>query len=102
MKAGRGLLTLVATLAAGALYAPVAHAGSYDVLSCSIDGAFSRNGAWVAQNNPAGDARFAADATVSGDPSDVLLWLWGRLGDDAVTIEGDATRFRKRLAIVCE
>lgn len=44
----------------------------------------------------------AADATVSGDPSCVLLWLWGRAADDAVTIAGDpdaARRFRERLAL---
>ena len=43
--------------------------------SCSIDGAFSRNGAWVAQNNPGGDARFAADAACAraGDPLAVSL-----------------------------
>jgi uncharacterized protein (TIGR03083 family) len=29
-----------------------------------------------------------ADVEVSGDPSDVLLWLWGRLGDDSVVIKG--------------
>ncbi|MCP2331847.1 MULTISPECIES: maleylpyruvate isomerase N-terminal domain-containing protein [Actinoalloteichus] len=31
----------------------------------------------------------AVDATVSGDPSSVLLWLWGRLPDRAVTVDGD-------------
>lgn len=37
---------------------------------------------------PAADAR-AADATVTGDPMSVYLWLWGRLPDRAVTITGD-------------
>lgn len=46
------------------------------------------------------DSGEGADVTVSGDPSPVLLWLWGRVGDDAVTIEGDAAvakRLRERL-----
>ncbi len=75
MKAGRGLLTLVAILATGALCAPLAHAGSYDVLSCTIDGSYHANRAWVAGNNPAGDARYVTDATCpkSGDPLTVLL-----------------------------
>ena len=25
-----------------------------------------------------------------GDPADVLLWVWDRVGDDRVTITGDA------------
>ncbi len=29
-------------------------------------------------------------ATVDGEPEAVLLWLWGRLTDDAVTVGGDA------------
>jgi uncharacterized protein (TIGR03083 family) len=43
----------------------------------------------------------AGAATVSGDPSPVLLWLWGRAGDEDVRI-GDrdlARRLRERLAI---
>jgi hypothetical protein len=44
-----------------------------------------------------------ADATVTGEPSEVLLWLWGRRPDDAVRISGNATavsalRDRLRLA----
>lgn len=48
---------------------------------------------------PAGDA----EATVTGDPSDVLLWLWGR--GDGVRISGDdeaARRFRERLALATQ
>ena len=30
-----------------------------------------------------------ADATISGAPGDVLLWLWGREGDDAIRRDGD-------------
>jgi hypothetical protein len=36
VKAGRGFLALLAVLTAGALGAPLAHAGSYDVLSCTV------------------------------------------------------------------
>lgn len=44
-----------------------------------------------------------ADTTVSGDPSGVLLWLWGRAGDEAVAIEGGpATTFRRRLALATQ
>jgi uncharacterized protein (TIGR03083 family) len=42
-----------------------------------------------------------ADATVTGEPSDVFRWLWGRAGDEAVQIAGDATavaELRLRLA----
>lgn len=34
------------------------------------------------------------DATVEGDPSDVVLWLWGRAEDDRVTRSGDAEALR--------
>jgi hypothetical protein len=37
---------------------------------------------------------------VSGDPSPVLLWLWGRAPDSAVTLDGDpavAAQFRRVL-----
>jgi uncharacterized protein (TIGR03083 family) len=30
-----------------------------------------------------------ADESIEGDPSDVLLWLWGRAADDAITTSGD-------------
>jgi uncharacterized protein (TIGR03083 family) len=43
----------------------------------------------------------AADATVSGAPADVFLWLWGRAGDDAVVVSGEekvVDEFRRRLA----
>ncbi len=42
-----------------------------------------------------------ADATVSGEPSELLLWLWGRAPDSAVTTSGDpdaVRRLRERLA----
>jgi len=47
VKAGRGLLALFAVLAAGAVGAPLAHAGTYDVLSCTIDGTYNPNNAWA-------------------------------------------------------
>jgi hypothetical protein len=75
VKAGRGLLALFAVLAAGAVGAPLAHAGSYDVLSCTIDGTYTPNNAWITYNAPAGDARYATDASCprSGDPLSVRL-----------------------------
>ena len=35
-----------------------------------------------------------ADATLSGDPSNVLLWLWGRAPDEGVTRSGDEDAIR--------
>jgi hypothetical protein len=63
VKAGRGLLALFAVLAAGAIGAPLAHAGSYDVLSCTVGGTLYPNNAWAAANNPAGNAAYSTDAT---------------------------------------
>jgi uncharacterized protein (TIGR03083 family) len=36
----------------------------------------------------------AADATLGGDPPDVLLWLWGRSPDDRVLRSGDEDAIR--------
>ena len=47
----------------------------------------------------------AAGAVVSGEPSELLLWLWGRRPDTAVTLEGDSellAAFRARLKIVTQ
>ncbi len=47
----------------------------------------------------------AGDGSVSGAPSEVLLWLWGRRPDDAVTFAGDLALqkgFRARLAQATE
>jgi uncharacterized protein (TIGR03083 family) len=44
----------------------------------------------------------AAAATVSGDPENVLLWLWGRRPDEAVGLDGDRDAldaFRARLVL---
>lgn len=46
-----------------------------------------------------------ADAVVSGEPSELLLWLWGRRPDAAVQREGDAdlvAAFRERLRVVTQ
>jgi uncharacterized protein (TIGR03083 family) len=47
----------------------------------------------------------AADATLGGDPSDVLLWLWGRSSDDRVLRSGDEDAIRllrSRLVLVTQ
>ena len=46
-----------------------------------------------------------ADAIVSGEPSELLLWLWGRRPDTAVQREGDADALqglRERLRVVTQ
>lgn len=46
-----------------------------------------------------------ADAVVSGEPSELLLWLWGRRPDSAVQREGDEEllgAFRERLRVVTQ
>ncbi|MGH8968448.1 MAG: maleylpyruvate isomerase family mycothiol-dependent enzyme [Actinomycetes bacterium] len=46
-----------------------------------------------------------ADAVASGEPSELLLWLWGRRPDSAVTTEGDAEllgALRERLRVVTQ
>jgi uncharacterized protein (TIGR03083 family) len=46
-----------------------------------------------------------ADAVVSGEPSELLLWLWGRRPDSAVQREGDhelLAAFRERLRVVTQ
>jgi hypothetical protein len=76
VKAGRGLLTLVATLAAGALCAPLAHAGTYDVYSCKFGSSFFGNNAWVGVNNSgAGDATFTVPDATCANAADPLIAL---------------------------
>jgi hypothetical protein len=74
VKAGRGLLALVVALVAGALCAPLAHAGSYDVYSCKVGSAFYGNNAWLPAVSPAGGnaALFTADSSCAA-PGDVLV-----------------------------
>jgi uncharacterized protein (TIGR03083 family) len=46
-----------------------------------------------------------AEATVTGEPSELLLWLWGRRPDSAVHIEGDTEvvhALRERLALATQ
>jgi hypothetical protein len=75
VKAGRGFLALVAVLTAGAIGAPLAHAGSYDVLSCTVGANAYPNNAWVAGNNSAGHGRYLTDAACPklNDPLTVTL-----------------------------
>ncbi|HEU4355236.1 MAG TPA: maleylpyruvate isomerase family mycothiol-dependent enzyme [Actinomycetota bacterium] len=40
------------------------------------------------------EGQAAPDAAVEGAPSDVVLWLWGRAGDDRVGRSGDAEALR--------
>src|SRR6266496_3705082 len=65
----------MAVLAVSALCAPLAHAGSYNVLTCSIDGGFYPNNAWSAGNNPNGNPAYVDDTTCpkAGDPIGVSL-----------------------------
>jgi Phage integrase family len=48
---------------ASALFATLAHAGTYNVFTCSIDGAFYPNRAWTSASNPAGNAAFQTDTS---------------------------------------
>src|SRR5262245_24802824 len=46
-----------------------------------------------------------ADASVTGEPEAVLLWLWGRRPEDVVTLDGDAgvlAAYRDRLRIATQ
>ena len=45
-----------------------------------------------------------SDATIGGDPSDLLLWLWGRAADDRVsrTSDEDAALLRARLTLATQ
>jgi uncharacterized protein (TIGR03083 family) len=46
-----------------------------------------------------------SDATLSGEPTHAMLWLWGRAPDDAVEIDGDSALFRgfrSRLALATQ
>jgi hypothetical protein len=60
----RRVLAVAAPAACAVVPAP-ARAGSYDVLSCAIDGAFYPNNAWVTGNNPANDGRYQTDTNCS-------------------------------------
>lgn len=52
-----------------------------------------------------GQTTAQADAHVTAAPSDLLLWLWGRRPESAVTLTGDldvARRLRQRLALATQ
>jgi uncharacterized protein (TIGR03083 family) len=47
----------------------------------------------------------ASGTEVSGEPSDLLLWLWGRADDAAVSVQGDPAvvqRLRSRVALATQ
>ncbi|MGN6331227.1 MAG: maleylpyruvate isomerase family mycothiol-dependent enzyme [Motilibacteraceae bacterium] len=47
----------------------------------------------------------AAEATVTGEPSELFLWLWGRRPDEAVRVEGDdaaVRRLRERISLATQ
>lgn len=53
----------------------------------------------------AGDDEGRAAARVSGEPSDVLLWLWGRAPQSVLTVSGDravVARLRERLVLATQ
>ena len=52
-----------------------------------------------------GDATGDAEARVTGEPSDLLLWLWGRGPESSLQVTGDravARRLRERLALATQ
>lgn len=66
-------------------------------------------GAWRVAMSPdrvtVGDATGDAEARVTGEPSDLLLWLWGRGSDSSLQVTGDravARRLRERLALATQ
>jgi hypothetical protein len=69
------LLAPLAVLVASALCAPPVHAGSFNVLTCSIDGAFYPNRAWTSASNPAGNPAYQTDTSCpqAGDPLSASL-----------------------------
>ena len=79
-------------------YGAAAYPEEYASLLADSDGRAVRlstpDTAWLVRPTVAGievavgDADTAA-ATVHGDPADLLLWVWGRAGNDRATITGD-------------
>lgn len=61
--------------------------------------AISEPGRSVARRVADADAR-TADATVSGDPTEVYLWSWGRLPDQSVRISGDQDAVARLWAVL--
>lgn len=67
------------------------------------------NHAWRIVMSPdpitVGDVTSEAEAEVTGEPSNLLLWLWGRAPDSAVAIDGDpaaARPLRDRLSLATQ
>ncbi len=65
--------------------------------------------AWQVRMSPdrvsVGDASGDAEAQVTGEPSDLLLWLWGRAPESVLRVTGDravARRLRERLALATQ
>jgi hypothetical protein len=74
VKVGRALLVVLGTLAAGAAWAPLADAGSYNVYSCTFGGGFYGNNAWVPVNNSlGGDPSYSAPDATCATPKDPLV-----------------------------
>jgi len=79
-------------------YGAAAYPEEYAPMLAESDGRAVRlstsDAAWLIRPTVAGievargDADTAA-ATVHGDPVDLLLWVWGRADDDALTVAGD-------------
>jgi hypothetical protein len=65
--------------------------------------------AWQVEMSPdrvnVGDATGDAGARVTGEPWDLLLWLWGRGPESLLQVTGDravARRLRERLALATQ
>lgn len=66
------------------------------------DGERSSDADQDTSSRPAGDPRAPAQASVTGEPGDVLLWLWGRAPVDPLSVTGDPavpSHLRGRLAV---
>jgi hypothetical protein len=52
-----------------------------------------------------GDVTGEPDVRVTGEPSNLLLWLWGRAPESAIEVAGDvavARRLRHHLALATQ
>jgi hypothetical protein len=68
------LLAPLAVLVLSALCAPLAHAGSFNVFTCSIDGAFYPNRAWTSASNPTGNPAYQTDTSCPQARWRARLW----------------------------
>jgi uncharacterized protein (TIGR03083 family) len=65
----------------------------------------TRSADGAARANQAAAQRARDDATVTGNPSDVLLWLWGRVPEERLTLNRDrpvVAALRRRLALATQ